>query len=151
MSAYPDKIRKLTDLVNGDWQYVRPGSDISIDASYGFYRVLMQYDGFSPYKLPDGRTIYPKTDNLYENYITKPEVEFLRERGFECNVIDGFEFIPNAEPVFPFKQLIERLYALKESTDEKENPSLYLFAKYRDECRLWQVSANSRRKTRHSL
>ena len=56
----------------------------------------MQYSGDEPYKIHRKRlfategstfneTVYPKTEDLFENFITLPEVEFLRDKGFYCD------------------------------------------------------------------
>ena len=94
---------------------------------YGFYHVLMEYSGAEPYKyqhIPLDKkgsfakiteTVYPKTENLFENYLTLPEIEYLRERGFYVEILDGYEFVhdlPN-EVRYPFKEYISSNIVLK--------------------------------------
>lgn len=131
-SAYPNAMRLLPTLDKTKIVYKRC-SDLTADSNvkqrikeeqhifdtknclYGFYRVLMQFDGYSPYRLKTNELIYPKTENLVENYITSLEVNFLRNRGYEVLILEGYEIFPaqNYDRVYPFREFVMTLYELK--------------------------------------
>jgi hypothetical protein len=129
-SAYPNIMRSLRTidrthveyadssllkyrLASSEWKkFAKP--------LYAFYHVKMQFDGFSAYRMNDDSLIYPITQGLYDNYITKEELIYLLKKGFNVKVIDGYEIYPNEEDnhdryidVLPFKEYIDRLYELK--------------------------------------
>ena len=131
-SAYPNAMRLLPTLDRTEIIYKRC-SDLTADNTvkqrlraeqnkfdtqkclYGFYRVLMQFDGYSPYRLKTGELIYPKTTGLFENYITALEVNFLRNRGYTVLILEGYEIYPadNYEKIYPFRDFVMTLYDLK--------------------------------------
>jgi hypothetical protein len=129
VSAYPEKIANLPDLVNGKWRRV---FDINSDASFGIYHVLRQFDGFSPYfstKL--GKIVYPYTRDLLEDYITAPEVLFLRERGFFVKILDGYEFYHECleQKEYPFFELVYQLFEIKNKSRESGDLDMYNVSK----------------------
>ena len=129
-SAYPNIMRSLRTIDRTHVIYVNSrGLELRFADSewekfaeplYAFYHVKMQFDGYSPYRMHDDGLIYPVTQELYDNYITKEELIFLLKRGYRVKVIDGYEIYPNSSvdhdryiEELPFKEYIDRLYELK--------------------------------------
>ena len=85
------------------------------DVLYGFYHVKMQFNGYSAYRMFDDNLIYPVTDDLYEDYITKDELVYLLKHNAKMQIIDGIEICPNRdyEKIPVFKDFINVLYDLK--------------------------------------
>jgi hypothetical protein len=126
VSAYPDKIARLADLVNGEWKKV---TDINPKATFGIYRVRRQFDGFSPYfSVSLGKMVYPVTRDLTEDYLTAPEVFWLRRRGYLVEILDGYEFHHSSPAIYPFSELISQLFEIKNSCKESDK-DLYNVAK----------------------
>ncbi|GEM_PF-2166543 len=126
VSAYPDKIKNLPDMVNGEWRYA---TDISPDATFGIYRVRRQFDGFSPYfSVSLGKMVYPETKDMAEDYLTAPEVFWLRRRGYLVEILEGYEFYHSSPAVYPFAELISQLFEIKNACKDTDK-DLYNVAK----------------------
>lgn len=137
-SAYPYAMTFLPLLNNFEIVKV---NDINKDAIFGFYKVKCQYNGFMPYKSYKLlKVIYPKTKNMYTNYLTKVEIDAYRDRRFEVNsrkyidnafktdscdidVIEGYEIYSN-DYNYKLKDYIEKMYdlriKLKKQKDQRE-------------------------------
>jgi hypothetical protein len=124
-SAYPDKIQNLPDMVNGYWKKV---FEINPQATFGIYHVYSQFDGFLPYRTNHG-IIYPLTKRLYENYLTAPEIIYLRSKNFAVFILDGYEFYHTSKPEFPFAELIKGLHEKKELAEVSGDKSAKLLYK----------------------
>lgn len=90
------------------------------DIFYGVYHVLTQYSGSESYKVQNHNRhvtemLYPETFNLFENYLSLPEIENLRELGKYVEILDGYEFVHSTETplAFPFKDYIGNNMKLK--------------------------------------
>jgi hypothetical protein len=101
VSAYPSVTVGLPSVENMEWRKV---DDMHHDAHYGFYCVSTRtYDekfALLPVKNEDLIT-YPIGERKYE-FITKPELELLRKRGFKVVVHGGIEGHTD-EPIYPFE------------------------------------------------
>ena len=142
-SAYPNAMRLLptldktkivykrcSDLVNKKQLKEEQNKFDTKRCLYGFYRVLMQFDGFSPYRLKSNELIYPKTTGLFENYITALEVNFLRNRGYTVLILEGYEIFQadNYEKIYPFRDFVMKLYSLKRKY-KSEDTGKYMIVK----------------------
>ena len=129
-SAYPNIMRSLRTIDRTHVERVT-AKDLNMSFEkcewkkytkpiYAFYHVKMQFDGYSPYRMHDNSLIYPITQEIYDNFITKEELIYLLKKGFNVKVIDGYEIYPNSSDghdryieELPFKEYIDRLYELK--------------------------------------
>jgi hypothetical protein len=118
-SAYPSQIRELIAL-DGEWLHV---TEFKKDATYGFYKVRVIYNGFIPYELK-GKVYYPKTTEKHLYYATQNEL--IAFKNYE--VIDGWVFYPY-KTEYPFKNLIDKLYNIKIQAKQNNDPNLYWLAK----------------------
>jgi len=109
-SAYPYEIANLIDVTKGKWKLVK---EYNPDAYYGFYIVnlSLKYRHIQPiaYVRRDNLLIYPGGE--WKSIISKSEIELL-EDSKEYKIIRGYEFYPE-EIIYPFKDKIEELYAVK--------------------------------------
>lgn len=139
--AYPTNALNFPDMVNGDWI----SSEVyHNEASYGFYHVKMEFDGWTAYRTKDDLLYYPRLYDLTENYITKPELEFYRSRGIHVEIIDGIEFFHNQEPVHFLRVAIKNLIDLKNSFDPDKDFAEYNMIKTVCECASYGKFAQSR-------
>lgn len=119
-SAYPYEIMRLKAL-DGEW--ITRKNDFDLKSDYGIYRVRQRFCGWSPVKIA-GRTYYPVTRKMYENYINKPELEYLIKTKEDFEVLHGYEHV-NSSGAHPFQQFILELYDCKSGAKEAEDESLY--------------------------
>ncbi len=130
-SAYPNVIRTLPSLKETSVRYTK---EVNYNALFGFYHAKMQYDGYSPLRSNTNELFYPKTIRKWDNFITKEEVLFLRNRGYKLNIIDGYEIHDSSDnkPEYPFKNLINELSRLKQEHKDlwKEKKDRKDYAKY---------------------
>ena len=141
-SCYPDKIQYLEAMTpeQGEIIFVRNSNGLNNPRSvYQIYHVYQQLDLSIPVRLneglsvycasqdyeisPYGDKIYPyPTDMYYERWITGIELRKLISRGVDVAVIDGYEFIRHdgLKPIYPFFEIVDRLYKLKDSLDKND-------------------------------
>lgn len=117
-SAYPNIIRTLPSLEN---TYTKYTTELNKDAMFGFYLCNTQFDGYTAFRTNTNELIYPKTTGKYPTYLNKDEVIFLRNRGYQVDIIDGYEIfqMQGKEKRYPFKQFIGVLIALKQQYKEE--------------------------------
>ena len=123
-SAYPYHILNLPDITRGEWRRTR---DLHEDALLGAYLVKMRtkYKKLTPIPLtlPSGVISYP----VFEAgiYTTKDEL-LAYDDAIDYEVISGWEFWPDGEIQYPFKEYIERVYEYKsQSAKDSYEYSLY--------------------------
>ena len=85
-SAYPNIIQTLPSLEN---TYTKYATELHKDAVFGFYLCNTQFDGYTAFRTNTNELIYPKTYGKYPTYLTKDEVLFLRNRGYEVDIVNG--------------------------------------------------------------
>jgi len=116
-SAYPYYIRNLLDITKGKWKFVK---SLNENADYGYYlvKVSVKYNTISPISTyaKDYTLVYPIMD-CYK-YMTKAEL-LNYEKYIDYEIIDGWEFYAK-EYVYPFREFIDTLFALKNKTDKKD-------------------------------
>jgi hypothetical protein len=131
-SAYGSILVNLPDMKNGVWTKV-VGNEVSPNCFYGIYCVTHEWDGYQPYKMDSGRVLYPITAKaeLVVDFITKPEVEWLRKRGLKVKILYGWEFRHSNEipETYPFRAALEPWIELKAQTDKDKDPATYEIAK----------------------
>ena len=117
-SAYPNIIRTLPSLEN---TYTKYTNGLHKDAMFGFYLCNAQFDGYTAFRTNTNELIYPNTYRKYPTYLTKDEVLFLKNRGYQVDIIDGYEIfqMQDKQKKYPFKQLIGVLIALKQQYKEE--------------------------------
>jgi hypothetical protein len=127
VSAYPHKIANLPDLHFGYWAEV---TKINPEASFGIYHIRKQYDGMSPFRSETlKQIIYPKTRDFVEDYATAPEIYFWIKQGYLVDIIDGVEFYHTSKPVYPFSEIINELFELKQTASKNKDESMKNLAK----------------------
>ena len=113
-SAYPNIIKDLIDITQGEWKWTR---DLHENASYGFYlvKVITKYNKISPINitLPNNTLCYPLINCL--TYMTKDEI-LAYENYIDYEIIDGWEFFAEPNARLPFKDYIEHVYSHKQKT-----------------------------------
>lgn len=115
-SAYPEHIRTLPDITRGTWKKTR---DLHEDALLGAYLVKMRtkYRKLTPIPLTlsSGVISYP----VFEAgvYTTKDEL-IAYDDAIDYEIITGWEFWPDGEIIYPFKDYIERVYEFKNKADK---------------------------------
>jgi hypothetical protein len=110
VSAYPWALSQCPWLT--DTAYSRQTRRYSPDALYGTYEVSFHYDnylGVAP-RWRQGIRVYSKREN--STWLTRPELEWLMERGANVHIYRGVEvWDQNATPLW--KNVISELFALK--------------------------------------
>ena len=119
-SAYPSEIMNLVNLNRGEWVHV---NTFQPNAYYGFYHVRIRYNGYIPYMFKN-RIYYPVTKKRYEYYATQNE---LKEFG-DFEILDGYVWYPY-KIEYPFRDLINKLFALKAEAKVQKDEPLYWLTK----------------------
>lgn len=114
-SAYPYNIRNLLDITKGDWERV---DDMTERADYGFYlvKILTRFNKVAPIPihLKNGVICYPIVETA--TFMTKEEI-LAYEPYLDYEILDGWEFTAS-QRVYPFRDYIDQVYALKSQADE---------------------------------
>lgn len=117
-SQYPYWLSQMPDMIHGQWIEVTQPSD---SVFYGIYHVWMQFNPKFPFKFSKRSklVVYPKLNDLYENWITRPELEQAIKDGLMIRMIDGIEFHhDDTIPEFPYREMILDLYDRKLKAEE---------------------------------
>jgi len=116
-SAYPSTIRNLIDVTKGEWRWV---TEVNPEAHYGFYlcdlNLKYRYISPLPYVMKNDVLAYPF--GTWRTVVTKEELLECLEPS-EYKVLYGYEFYP-AEISYPFRAGIDKLFKIKNNTDEDE-------------------------------
>lgn len=107
-SAYPFYISQLKSIDGATISYT---DRFISDSDYGFYKVKMKFteDLLFPFRQENGIIIFPKSVNYVINYLTTPEILYLKENGHDIKIIDGFVISDCYENAFiDFKDLYEK-------------------------------------------
>lgn len=112
-SAYPYEMANLVDVERGTWTKCR---EMDPEALIGFYLckvdIPLQPLGPLPYRMAGGTICYP-VGSWYQ-YVSKRELEMYSQT-CDFQVIRGVEY-HDREPIYPLRDRILDLYALKKST-----------------------------------
>lgn len=126
-SMYPDAIRKLKSIVDAQIFHT---TKYEPDADYSFYKIKLRYpkDFPFPYRQKTKGAymiIYPFSIDYIETWTTGVEIEYLREKGADFQIIEGYAIrCKNKEPAF---KDVEELYELrKQYKKEGKNSLQYL-------------------------
>jgi hypothetical protein len=127
VSAYPYQIR---NLISFDKALVYHQKEYIKDAEYAFLRVRIRNRNPllytpSPIKNKGRVDIYPMGD--YYSAITKQEYDYLKEIGFDVEIIDGW-WLSIPIYFYPYRRVIDELFKLKSQFKGKDE-SLYSIAK----------------------
>ena len=117
-SAYPSVIRMLVDPRGGRVWPVRAGEEPRAGAMYGAYAVTVKVPpdvAVPPVPVRRGGGIMFPT-GVFSTWLSRAELDLLRERNFDHTVRWGMEIMPVGAPrrLFP-PGAIEELYALRKS------------------------------------
>lgn len=132
-SAYPAHMRDMPDMRDGQWVYEPNPSD----AAYGFCRAKVYYGEDT---LPilaahvAGTNIYPHSDSGIETVLTIDEYRYLKRTGSRIEADLWTSFVPDENPRYPWRGLIDKLNVLKEEESshkgtDKFDPGFYLALK----------------------
>lgn len=111
-SAYPDAIRNFPDINKGVWERV---DKVNSKALLGFYKVTVYVPKsmpISPIPLRIGKNIIQHPTGTFVTYLTKLEIDSY-QKDIDINIDWGWEYY-DENPIYPFKEEIEKLYSLKE-------------------------------------
>jgi len=116
-SAYPYEIANLIDISDG---VCKQSKEYIKDAVYGF----LYCDVNIPDNLHHSITIKDLNINYYpcgkfRCYITKQEYDWLVERGVKVKILDGYWIIV-FDIKYPYRQLVNKLYRIKEEYKIKD-------------------------------
>jgi hypothetical protein len=124
-SAYPYALSKIPDITCGKWV---SGKKIHPKAALGFYRILADVDNSVrvspfPFRTKDNMLIYPV--GKFETYVTLEELKAVEgDNRISYKILDSWQFIPDKNCTYPFKEFIEQQYnkrlELKENGDQLE-------------------------------
>src|SRR5205085_11119250 len=122
-SAYPHALIWLPDLRRGKWirtDHVLPRSKV------GFFRIRANID-YSvkiapfPFRTKDNRIIYPIGE--FETYVTLDELKSVEgDSRIKYKILESWQFIPNKDSKYPFKEFIESHYYKRLELKEKDDP-----------------------------
>jgi len=109
-SAYPNEIANLLDISDA---VVWKSSRYERTASYGFIKCKLSIpsDLFHPVPLKRGMVnVFPSGN--FVKVITKAEYDYLKSKGVRIEIIDAW-WLRCKREVYPFRDEVNRLYALK--------------------------------------
>jgi hypothetical protein len=110
-SAYPYALTTLPDILNGKWF---SSKKIHQKAKLGFFYILAEIDPsvkISPFPfVKKNRTIcYPC--GTFKTYVTLDELKTVEgDSRIKYKILESYQFIPNENCDYPFKQFIEEQY-----------------------------------------
>jgi hypothetical protein len=112
-SAYPYEITKLKTLVGAEIKHVTEYTE----ADYGFYKVKMAFPSAYPFPFRlKNMVTYPISSVVHTDYITAVEYNFLKSKGVQCDIIEGY--VITTKDIKPFQSYNE-LYKLKSELKEE--------------------------------
>ncbi|MGY5148420.1 MAG: DNA polymerase [Candidatus Nitrosopumilus sp. bin_7KS] len=119
-SAYPYSITTIPDLSQGKW--IRRKS-INDNAKLGFFKILAD--------IPDDKYIPPfpfrANNNIvfpsgkFQTYVTLPELQACNNSKY-YKILDSYQFVPNSNAQFPYKEFIEEKYQKRLELKQKNDP-----------------------------
>lgn len=118
-SAYPYEMRRLVTLRDAHKRRIKEGGDIyaySDPNVYGVYRVYMRIppaDIFGPLarRTASGGVEYPVGN--FSTWCGADGLRLLRRRGFEHTVLEGVEYMTKYIDIYPFSEVLDRMYELR--------------------------------------
>lgn len=131
-SAYPAKMTELLDYSNGQWEQIKTG-DYTEDVDAGIYRIKASWNypkiaPFPRYVEGTETLCYPiQLVGTYDEYlVNEKELRFLDKHPDKCDyeILDGWEFFP-FKYHYPFKDVVERLFQLKEEEEDPMKKLIY--------------------------
>ena len=125
-SAYPYALSKIPDITSGKW--IEGKKKIHPKAALGFYRILAHVDDSVrvapfPFRTKNNMIMFPVGE--FETYVTLEELKAVEsDNRISCKILDSWQFIPDKDCPYPFKDFIEEQYnkrlELKEKGDQLE-------------------------------
>ena len=122
-SAYPYALTSLPDITDGKWIESRK---INPKSALGFFHIRAQID-YSvkiapfPFRTRNNRIIYPTGE--FETFVTLEELKSVTgDPKIKYKIIDSYQFIPNTDCKYPFKEFIIEQYNKRMKLKKEKNP-----------------------------
>lgn len=122
-SAYPYALTKLPDITKGRWL---SSYKIIPNAALGFFRIGANIDDSVkiapfPFRTKDNRIIYPIGE--FETFVTLEELMAVAgDDRIRYKIPDSYQFVPNRNCNYPFKDFIEHEYYRRLELKANSNP-----------------------------
>jgi hypothetical protein len=114
-SMYPDKIRKLQNVYNTDFEFCRNQNSIDAlrdDAAYMFLKINVKqkdkYINILPFRR-EGLMISPRHKQYAQTYINKHELDLLDKYNVDYSIVDGYVGTAEAKDLV-YKEVFETIY-----------------------------------------
>ncbi len=122
-SAYPYAFTFLPDITDGKWIQSKK---INPNSALGFFHIRAQVD-YSvkiapfPFRTKNNRIIYPTGE--FETFVTLEELKAVTgDPKIKYKIIDSYQFIPNVNCKYPFKEFIIKQYNKRMELKKQNNP-----------------------------
>jgi DNA polymerase family B len=123
-SAYPYALTLLPDILDGTW--IDDSNKINPQAALGFFCISANIDNTVkiapfPFRTKNGKMIYPI--GKFITYVTLEELKVVKgDSRIKYEILDSWQFIPNKNCRYPFKQFIEEQFYKRLELKEKKDP-----------------------------
>lgn len=122
-SAYPYSLTKIPDIINGKWISSRP---IHPKAKLGFFFIEANIDDSVkicpfPFRKKNGTICNPC--GKFRTCVTIEELKMVENNPkIKYKILESYQFIPNKNCSYPFKNFIETQYYKRLKLKEKNDP-----------------------------
>ncbi|NDF35990.1 MAG: hypothetical protein EB154_09145 [Nitrosopumilaceae archaeon] len=121
-SAYPYALTHCPNITNGKWF---SGKKINPKATVGFFHIRAKIDYVVkiapfPFRTKNNRIIYPVGE--FETFVTLEEIKTVTgDPKIKYKILDSYQFIPNSDCSYPFKEFIEKQYKKRMQLKSEDN------------------------------
>lgn len=128
-SAYPDAIRNFPEITKGNWRQCK---SVTKSAILGFYAVVVNipkgmYIPPVPLRYKNGTIQHPTGE--FQTVLTKLEIETYQD-DIDITIAQGWEYF-DEKPTYPFREEIEKLYALKNQLAHNKQKDRFEYVLYK--------------------
>lgn len=125
-SAYPYALTTIPDILDGRW--IRTNKVLP-DAKIGFFSVLVNVSenvkiAPFPFRKKNGTICYPS--GRFKTFVTLDEIKSINDPRISYKILESYQFIPNKNCRYPFKDFIESMYQkrlkLKQDNNQLQQP-----------------------------
>ncbi|MEO9277921.1 MAG: DNA polymerase [Nitrososphaera sp.] len=122
-SAYPYALSTLPDITNGKWI---TSKKINSKSKLGFFHILADVSNTVkicpfPFRKKNGTICYPC--GKFQTYVTLDELKAVEnDPRIKYTIIESWQFIPNKNCGYPFKNFIEDQYYSRMKLKSEKNP-----------------------------
>jgi len=122
-SAYPYALSKIPDILKGSWR--ESLRSISKKAILGFFKIEVKYDeceylpSFAFRRITRNNDLVCFPSGHFVTYATLEELKNVDSKNYK--ILDSWQYFDD-NPVYPFKEFVEKFYNKRKELKEQGNP-----------------------------